>query len=66
MVDAVSPLDLVSFGTLVHFTALYGQLRRGRDAHVSGKSGLFSRRSVSQRPEPEPVGGCHEHLHAGV
>lgn len=67
VVDAVSPMDLVSSGTLLYYTPLYGQLPRESNAlvsHVCGKSGVLSRRSVPERPQPQPVGGCYEHLHA--
>lgn len=66
VVDAVSPMDLVSSGTLLHYTPLYGQLPRESNAHVCGESGVLSRGSVPERPEPQPVGGCYEHLHARV
>lgn len=48
--DAVSPMDLVSAGTLLCFTPFYGQLLReiNANAHVCVKSGVLSRRSVPE------------------
>ncbi len=66
VVDAVSQMDLVFCGTLLQYTLLYGQLPCESNAHVCGKSGVLSRGSVPERPEPQPVGGCYEHLHARV
>ena len=68
VVDAVSPVDLVSPGTMLHYSPLHGQLPREGDAHahVRGQGGVLSRRLVPERPQPQPVGGCYEHLHARV
>lgn len=61
--DAVSQMDLVFVRTLLRLA--FG-LARESDANDSVQSGLFSRGNVSERDEPEPVGGCHEHLHPRV
>lgn len=67
VVDAVSPLDLVRSRTLLFSCPFYAQLPGEGDAFdVRGESGVFSRRYVSERPEPQPVGGRNEHLHARV
>lgn len=61
--DAVSQMDLVFVRTLLRLA--FG-LARESDANDSVQSSLFSRGNVSERDEPEPVGGCHEHLRARV
>jgi len=63
VVDAVSQMDLVFVRTLL---LLAFGLARESDTNDSVQSGVFSRGNVSERDEPEPVGGCHEHLHARV
>ncbi len=61
--DAVSQMDLVFVWTVLRLA--FG-LARQSDANDPVQSGLFSRGNVSQRDEPQPVGGCHEHLHPRV
>lgn len=66
VVDAFSTMDLVSCGTVLHFDPVHRQLPCEGYANVCGKSGVLTCRYVPERDESQPVGGCHEHLHARV
>lgn len=63
--DALSQMDLVFIRAVLRLAL--GLARQSvANANVNVQSGVHARWDVSERDEPEPVGGRHEHLHARV